>query len=235
VVQQPTVESCDAPGSLCTEIKYKVTPRFGASFGSFDQFVVLTGDGVWYVSPAGSKVYLPGFGDPVTDLGEGSFHEQAVSFKPSAGNDIVTIGLAGVRQPNPTSVATKKSGSSKVGNCGGPILGLGLDPAGKGPLDIKTPEQRFTFGDCTLIATIPATGPVVVELSDDSPEECELLDPNGANLKDVELKVPVTGGGTHTSTGIQAESFSFVTDEGNPKCWSTVIPTPNGKLYTVCK
>jgi hypothetical protein len=67
-----------------------------------------------------------------------------------------------------------------------------------------------------------------------SPQECKLLAEQGTDLKDVKLTVPTDTQGEKTITGVQAEAFSFVTTGGST-CWSKVIPTPNGKLYTVCK
>jgi hypothetical protein len=214
----PSVVSCSAAGGQCTEIEYEVV-----SGGTPDHVAVVEGVGVWYVDGPGNQWYKPCAGDEVTDLGEHSCHEQAVKVNPTDLVKKFKVGLAGQRKSSPTTIATKKG--SKTGACR--ILGIGLE-AGPGPLDIVTTSKTVNFGECIVTVNTPATGGVVVEIDPASPSGCTLLDSEGTELKDVTLTVP-----GHVGTGLQAESFSFVTQ--GSKCWSTVIPTPNGKLYTVCK
>jgi hypothetical protein len=218
----PSPVDCSAPGGLCTEIEYEVV-----SGGTPDHVAVLEGIGVWSVDGPGNQWYQPCKGDEVTDLGERSCHEQAVKVNPSDSVKKFKVVLAGQRKSGPTSIATKKG--NKKGSCR--ILGIGLDAAaGAGPLDIVTTSKTQTFGDCIVTVKTPATGDVVVEIAEGSPEECYLLDPDGTELQDVELTVP---GHEGPLTGLQAEAFSFVTS--GSRCWSQVVPTPNGKLYTVCR
>lgn len=217
----PSFVSCSALGGRCTEIEYEVV-----SGGTPDHVAVLEGVGVWYVDGPGNQWYAPCVGDEVTDLGERSCHEQAVKVNPTGSVKKFKVGLAGQRKSSPTSIATKKG--SKKGSCA--ILGIGLGAAGAGPLDIVTTSKTQTFGECIVTVKTPATGDVIVEIAEGSPEECFLLDSDGTELQDVELTVPGHDG---PLTGLQAEAFSFVT-EGS-RCWSQVVPTPNGRLYTVCR
>jgi len=216
----PSPVSCSALGGQCTEIEYEVV-----SGGTPDHVAVLEGIGVWSVDGPGNQWYAPCVGDEVTDLGERSCHEQAVKVNPSDSVKKFKVVLAGQRKSSPTSIATKKG--NKKGSCR--ILGIGLDAAaGVGPLDIVTTSKTVTFGECIVTVNTPVTGEVTVEIDDASPPGCTLLDPEGTDLEDVTLTVP-----GHVGTGLQAEAFSFVT--AGSTCWSTVVPTPNGRLYTVCR
>ena len=213
----PSFVSCSALGGQCTEIEYEVV-----SGGTPDHVAVLEGVGVWSVDGPGNQWYQPCKGDEVTDVGERSCHEQAVRVNPTDSVKKFKVVLAGHRQPSATSIVTKKG--SKKGACR--ILGIGLDAGGHGPLDIITTSKTQTFGDCVVTVNTPGTGEVIVTTE----EPCTLLEPDGTDLKDVELNVPGHDG---PLTGLQAEAFSFVTSGST--CWSQVVPTPNGRLYTVCR
>jgi hypothetical protein len=161
-----------------------------------------------------------------TYLGVNSCHEQVarINSNPEKSTGFI-VGLVGARKPSPTTIVVR------LGNTAYPcwIVGAGLEAAA-GPDDAVATKKYETFGPCTLEETIPLTGPVTVEVTQDSDPACELLNPQGTDLKDVKLQLP----GQDVFSGVQAQAFSFVTT-GSPKCYSTVIPTPNGKLYTVCK
>jgi hypothetical protein len=212
--------------SQCTEIQYTIS----SAPANCNHVVVLEGLGVAYVKNlqdqivGGNQIFPACQGDNLTGLGARACHEQAVRIdsnpEKSAG---FTVGLVGTRKPSPTTIAVRIG--SQVSACR--ILGVGLE-AGAGPDDVVATKKYETFGACTLVETIPLSGPVIVEVSEDSDPDCHLLDENGTDLKDVTLTV-----GTHVGTGLQAQAFNFVTK--GSKCYSTVIPTPNGKLYTVCK
>jgi len=214
----PSPVSCSAPGGQCTEIEYEVV-----SGGTPDHVAVLEGVGVWSVDGPGNQWYAPCKGDEVTDVGERSCHEQAIRVNPTDSVKKFKVVLAGQRKPGPTSIVTKKG--SKKGACR--ILGIGLDSASaSNPLAIVTTSQTMTFGECVVTIDTPASGEVTVTAE----EPCSLLDPQGSLLTDVQLTVP---GHEGPLTGVQAEAFSFVTSGSS--CWSKVVPTPNGRLYTVCK
>jgi hypothetical protein len=227
VTKMPTIVSSDTcPSGYCTEIEYTVSPPTR----QYTVVTVLEGIGIQYMSPYG-EVSPPCQGDGL--IGFRSCHEQAAEFTPKDDVWTFTIGLDGRRNPSPTTVATRK-GLLQFGQCR--ILGIGLEGGASGDEPVAT-KKTETFGDCKLDETIKPDGSADVSASGDG---CYLLDPDGTDLKKVELTVPcpsgapVCGGNdTHTVKGVQAQAFSF-TSSGS-KCFSTVIPTPNGRLYTVCK
>lgn len=140
VTSGPSFVSCTAADGQCTEIEYTVI-----SGGTPDHVAVLEGVGVWSAEGEGIQWYKPGAGDPVTDLGERSYHEQAVKFNPTGSSLQFTIRLAGQRKPSPTSVATKKG--SKVGACR--ILGIGLETAAS-PFQSTQKNETVNFKGCAV-------------------------------------------------------------------------------------
>lgn len=123
VSRGPLLVNCTAtatnPSGQCTEIEYTVS----GSNCLPDHVAALEGVGIQYVTGPGNQWYAPGVGDPVTDIGEHSVHEQAAKFNPNSSVQKFTIGVAGIRNPSPTTVATKKG--YNVSMCR--ILGMGLE------------------------------------------------------------------------------------------------------------
>lgn len=211
----PSVVSCDAAGGQCTEIGYTV------SGGTPDHVAVLEGVGVWSAEGNGIQWYKPGVGDPVTDLGELSYHEQAVKFNPTGSSLQFKIRLAGIRLPSPTTVATKKG--YKIGACR--ILGIGLE-SGTNPLATATPDvDEVLAGKCKVRAHTE-NGVTTVTLVDNISGTC--ADPVAIPFGNVTISV-----GPEGSAPLKfSEGLSFIL--GTNSCTYKQYYPPTGAVYKIC-
>jgi hypothetical protein len=207
----------------CTEIQYTVTGG-----GVPDHVAALAGVGIQYVlGPGGVQWYDRGVGDPVTGLGDLSFHEQAAKFNPTGSSLTMTIGLAGTRQPSPTSVATKKGKS--IGACR--ILGIGLDNADN-PLATVTPETHETLGGKCKVKVTKVNGVISVTFDGNSLSEAGCTDIKGPfSPGDVDLQV-TTSDGTETGPVEFSEGFNFIVGSGS--CTYKQYYPPTGAIYKIC-
>jgi hypothetical protein len=206
----PSFVSCGAAGGQCTEIEYTVTG------GIPDHVAAVEGVGVWYMAGPGNQWYQPCEGDPVTSLGKNSCHEQAAKFNPNAQVQKFKIGLAGVRKPSPTAVATKKG--SRIGVCR--ILGIGLE-SGPNPFQQVQKTETVRFKNCSVdFHYDAATGEFLsAELAPDS-AGCDFYE---TTIDQVTLTVPGAGELTDAKFG---EGYIST---GSDSCTTRII---GGKVYT---
>jgi hypothetical protein len=172
VTSGPSFVSCQSDQSRqCTEIEYAVTDG-----GIPDHVAALEGVGVQYVVGPGTQWYPPCVGDPVTDIGEHSCHEQAAKFNPTGSSQAFTIGLDGQRSSGPTTVAVKKG--SFVGSCR--IVGVGLDRV-PGQFESVQAVDTKTFEGCAVKFTYDAAGAVLSATLDGTQSSKPLCSQNGNN------------------------------------------------------
>jgi hypothetical protein len=233
----PSFVGCTAnasnPSGVCTEIEYTVSSN--SSYPIPDHVAALEGYGIQYVTGPGNQWYPPCAGDPVTDLGERSCHEQAAKFNPS--NDVKTfkIGLAGQRKPSPTTVATKKG--TKIGACR--IEGIGLENVA-GVFQSTPKVECNNFKGCVVCFTRdPATGDVLnAELEPPAPDGQSTLPACGGSVVENCCSAPITstidklnlsldiGDGVPLGAGQIGDGYI---SSGTNSCTTRVI---GGKVYT---
>jgi hypothetical protein len=217
----PSSVGCSAVGG-CTQIEYEVV-----SGGTPDHVAVLEGIGVWFVDGPGNQWYPPCAGDPVTDLGERSCHEQAAKVNPTDAVKKFKVGLAGQRKPSPTSIATKKG--NKVGSCR--ILGIGLE-SGPNPSEPQPMTETIESGDgCSVVFTFSGGGDLLsarlTQASIDAGCESPNLGEDGSielqDVNDVEVSLngQALGAGKFLSNGYIVS--------GTNSCTTRII---NGRLVT---
>ncbi len=227
VSRGPLLVSCTAtatnPSGQCTEIEYAVTG------GIPDHVAALEGVGIQYVIGPGNQWYAPGVGDPVTDIGEHSVHEQAAKFNPNASVQKFSIGVAGVRNPSPTTVATKKG--YNVSLCR--ILGMGLENV-TSPFQTTQKVDTKVFKGCAVSFVLdPTTGQVVsaaLDLDASSKPLCKGGEQPGTCCSDLltndisALEISLGG----TSLGTPKFGNGYISS-GENSCTSYVI---GGRVYS---
>lgn len=223
----PLIVSCTAtstnPSGQCTEIEYSVAG------GVPDHVGVAEGVGIQYVVGPGNQWYDPCVGDPVTDIGEHSCHEQAAKFNPTSSVQKFTIGLAGVRNPSPTTVGVKKG--SRVALC--TIQGIGLDNVAS-PFQTTAKIETKVFKGCAVTFQLdPATGAVLsaqLDLNASTKPLCQGGEQPGTCCSDVlsndisALQLTLNG----TSLGTPKFGNGYISS-GENSCTSYVI---GGRIYS---
>jgi len=229
VSRGPSFVSCTPtstnPSGQCTEIEYTVTDG-----GTPDHVAAVEGVGIQYVTGPGNQFYAPCKGDPVTDLGENSCHEQAAKFNPNSSANTFAIGLAGERKPGPTTVATRK-GLLRLGQC--TILGIGLEGVASPDQTTQTTEN-INFKGCVVQFTRdPATGEVVkAQLLTDFGDSGIACESPTLNIGDKTIdpkpvgEIEVFVAGKDLGPGKFGDGF---VSTGNDSCTTRVI---GGKVYT---
>jgi hypothetical protein len=228
VTRGPAFVSCTSNASntsgLCTEIEYEVS---GGSCPP-DHVASLQGVGVQYVTggaASGNRFYMPCDGDPLTQLGKYSCHQQAAKINPNAAVQKFVVGLAGQRKPSPTSVVVKKG--SVVKAC--TILGMGLEGV-PSPFEAASTIQRIDFEGCAVDFVRSATGDVVsATLSPDSPDTCTspFLESDGKTLKAKPVSaLQLTLDSVPLGDGQIGEGY---VSSGTGSCTTRII---GGKVYT---
>jgi hypothetical protein len=137
--------ACEAAGAY-TGVRYKVTggPDYIAALVTANNTVV-----------SGGTVYAPCKGDPVTELGEQSCHEQAVAFGCRSVSAEFWIVVEGKRGPTLQSVAVKKGACVKSFA----VTGLGYEISAFAPLQTT---ENVDFKGCVVAFTRdPLTGAVI--------------------------------------------------------------------------
>ena len=217
-VSNPSTPACSGAGEW-TGIKYQNTGSVA------DNLATLVTRNNQVSVATGNQVYDPCKGDPLTDLGERSCHEQAVKINPADQTVafwIVAKGLVGKGQrlPIETSIAAKKGSCIKSF----PITGLGLE----GPSVFQTTKKNETvvFKGCAVTFELnPVTGEVLSAAND--PDKS---DPN-VNCSDLiisdvgNLSISITGVGD-LGSGQFGDGYI---SSGTASCMTRVI---GGKLYT---
>jgi hypothetical protein len=141
----PDKSSCEASGAY-TGILYHVT-------GSPDYIAALVTANNTVVS--GGRTYEPCKGDPVTDLGDRSCHEQAVTFGCNSASVDFWIVVAGRKGPVLQSVALKKD--SCIQSVA--VTGLGYDIS---QFQVTQNTESVDFKGCVVdFVTDPLTGTVL--------------------------------------------------------------------------
>lgn len=214
-------ESASNPTGQCTEIEYEVT-------GLPDHVAILQGVGVQYVTggkPYGNKFYRPCEGDPLTDLGDFSCHEQAAKINPASSVQSFKVGLAGQRRPTPTSVVVKKGSTARACT----ILGMGLEGVAS-PFAAANTIERIDFEGCAVDFVRSATGEVVsATLSPDSPSSCTspFIETDGKTLKSKPVSaLQLTLDGEELGNGQIGEGY---VSSGTNSCTTRII---GGRVYT---
>jgi hypothetical protein len=228
----PSFVSCNPtatnPSGQCTEIEYKVVAG-----GKPDHVAAVEGVGVQYVTGPGNQWYPPCVGDPVTDVGEKSCHEQAAKFNPTYSVLKFKIGLAGQRSSSPTTVATKKG--YNVGTCR--ILGIGLETAAS-QFQSTQKTETVNFKGCavTFVRDVSTGAVVSAELNTEEstkpacsasgadPEDC-CSDVITSNIDKLSLTLDVPGVG-ELGAGQIGEGYI---SSGTNSCTTRVL---GGRVYT---
>jgi len=228
----PSFVSCTPtasnPSGQCTEIEYQVV-----SGGKPDHVAAAEGIGIQYVVGPGNQWYPPCAGDPVTDVGEKSCHEQAAKFNPTSSVLKFKIGLAGHRTSGATTVATKKG--SNIGGCR--ILGIGLEGGATSEFQIVQKAETQDFKGCAVTFIHDSTGAVLsAELNTEEstkpacsapgadPEACcsEVIT---SNIDKLSLTLDVPGVG-ELGAGQIGEGYI---SSGTNSCTTRVL---GGRVYT---
>jgi hypothetical protein len=230
VSRGPSFVSCTPtstnPSGQCTEIEYTVTGG-----GTPDHVAAVEGIGIQYVTGPGNQFYAPCKGDPVTDVGENSCHEQAAKFNPSSSVKTFTIGLAGQRKSSATTIATKKG--SNIGKCR--IEGVGLEGL-TNPFQLVSTTECNNFKGCVLcIQKDPQTGDPLNAFLDTEQSTKPLCSASGADPHNCcsdpvistidQLSLSIEGIG---DLGPPQIGDGFVSS-GTNSCTTRVI---GGRLYT---
>jgi hypothetical protein len=153
----------DANGTY-SSLKYTVTGSPAP-----DHVAILAGIGMTVVGP-GSQTYAPFVGDPVTELGKLTGHQQAGKVNPSDAVRDFTVNVSPARKLALSTVVVKKG--SKIGAC--VILAPGNDATQTtstscvqscgnfDPFQSVRSEEIFKFKGCEVKFTFdPATGAVL--------------------------------------------------------------------------
>jgi hypothetical protein len=144
-VSSTSPTACEASGPY-TGIKYSVTgsPDYIAALVTANNTVVSTG-----------KLYAPCVGDPVTELGEQSCHEQAITFGCQTVTAAFWIVVQGQKGAVLQSVAVKRGGCVKSFA----VAGLGFDV---NPFQATQKVETVNFKGCAVKFTYDiVTGAVV--------------------------------------------------------------------------
>lgn len=193
---------CAASGAY-TGIQYEVTggAQYVAALATADNVVV-----------SGGTRHAACVGDPYTQLGKQSCHEQAISFGCTGGDSFTFwVVVEGKKDPIPQSVAARRGYCVKSVA----VAGLGLD-APAAPV-----TETLQHGACAVEFTLNAlTGTVLgAKLTPESPESCSLITGSVENL---ELKLG------DTPLGFAQFGNGYV-QSGTASCTTRII---GGRVYT---
>ena len=226
---------CDAPGGLCTEIEYEVTPA-SVHRKRTRQVFVLEGVGVWSVLPKGARWYAPCEGIPSeheSGFGGDSCHEQAIEVDVGRGVTRFEVVLAGLRHSSPTSMAGLRDEHDRddgLEAC--TILGLGLE-GGPDAFQVTLRTETIDFKGCEVEFTRdPVTGEVqkarLLTETSDSGEPCQ-----SPTLRDDGTIDPRPAGGVEVilgavNLGVGRFGDGYIST-GTESCTTRVI---GGRVYT---
>ena len=220
-VSSASPTACEPPESVTgfTGIKYRVT-------GSPDYIAALVTANNAVVS--GGRTYAPCTGDPVTDLGERSCHEQAVTFGCAAATTDFWIVVQGTKGPVLQSVAVKKGLCIKSFA----VAGLGYDA---NPFQQTQKNETVNFKGCAVTFTYDAlTGAVLSVVQEPPPVSTKPICATGQNNDsccafnggaDISL-LHLTLGDDDLGTGQFGQGY---VSSGSNSCTTRVI---GGKVYT---
>lgn len=193
----------------------------GSTDCSTPSIVSVTGANV-----SGNQSYAPAVGDPVTNLGKNSCHDEAVKVNPTSNRSDFTITVSGARGAAPKTVVVKKG--SSINRC--EIVGIGE----VGTAEIVAPVTEIIKEPGTNCAVEftkdQVTGRVLhVQVTDDSGPGCQL---HQTSVEDLELVLPTTQIGTCTSPPCSLGKAKFgegYVHTGPTSCTTRII---GGRVYS---